>query len=479
MRAGQEVLYWAGGIAVLAAMAVEAWLSGSFVYGEGHASRPILAFVTVHLAAGAAYAVSVWSAAGGVPALSRRGILGVLGLALVTRAVFLFSSPILEDDFYRYQWDGATVLAGVNPYRYAPEQVRAAEPDAEDEALATLASLRRSSRAAGVTLERVNHPQYSTIYPPFSVGVFALAQWLSPWSLPCLRLVLLAFDLGTMLLVLSLLERLALPRALLAAYAWCPLVIKEVSSSAHGDAIPAFLVMATLAAALSGRPLLGAASLASAVMAKAYPLALVPIFFAWLARFGRRRLAAALLVFLAVSAAIGSGIGWPIPASHSGFLAYARDWRNNGGLFALSSALMGGGGARLFAAGAALAIVCRLSARVHRAREPAELARASFIAVLAVFCLSPSQFPWYYVWVVPFLCLFPNAPCVLLAALLSLYYVGFWIDYHVAGTVAYLAEPLRRGLLLVEHLPFFGLAAVWLLGLRRRRNDRSTRRVDG
>ena len=50
--------------------------------------------------------------------------------------------------------------------------------------------------------------------------------------------------------------------------------------------------------------------------------------------------------------------------------------------------------------------------------------RALFI-VAGLFMLSPTQFPWYYVWVLPFLTVRPMFSLLALNALLPFYYIRF------------------------------------------------------
>src|SRR5688572_25613020 len=44
----------------------------------------------------------------------------VLGFAILFRLTFLFASPALSNDLYRYLWDGRQTLAGMNPFSEAP-----------------------------------------------------------------------------------------------------------------------------------------------------------------------------------------------------------------------------------------------------------------------------------------------------------------------------------------------------------------------
>jgi hypothetical protein len=67
----------------------------------------------------------------------------------------------------------------------------------------------------------------------------------------------------------------------------------------------------------------------------------------------------------------------------------------------------------------------------------------------AFFLLSPTQFPWYYLWLVPFLALSPRASMLSLTATLPLYYLRFHFEYR--GNVA----PFDNGIVWLEFAPAF------------------------
>jgi hypothetical protein len=131
----------------------------------------------------------------------------ILVVGALIRALMLFSTPILEDDFYRYLWDGAVVARGFNPYKYAPQSIL----NGFDSSGPVPEVLRQLARDSGEIIRRINHPYLSTIYPPVAQAAFTLAHWLSPWSLTVWRLVLLGFDLATLGLLIAVLLTLKLP----------------------------------------------------------------------------------------------------------------------------------------------------------------------------------------------------------------------------------------------------------------------------
>jgi alpha-1,6-mannosyltransferase len=62
----------------------------------------------------------------------------------------------------------------------------------------------------------------------------------------------------------------------------------------------------------------------------------------------------------------------------------------------------------------------------NEAVTPDILIERILIIIAALFILSPTQFPWYYVWILPFLALSPRYSLLFLTPLLSLYYVRFY-----------------------------------------------------
>ena len=58
---------------------------------------------------------------------------------------------------------------------------------------------------------------------------------------------------------------------------------------------------------------------------------------------------------------------------------------------------------------------------------PAVISRRFLLVIAALFMLSPTQFPWYYLWMLPFLAITPRSSLILLTALLPLYYMRFFL----------------------------------------------------
>lgn len=223
--------------------------------------------------------------------------------AIVFRAIMIGSLPIQEVDLYRYLWDGTVACQGISPFQYRPASVLAAiDSPSRDTELNRLASLVESNTGIRETLERVHYADLPTVYPSTSQAVFALAYATTPTDASVdlrafvLKLWLLIFDLGTIALLIVCLRLLGKPVAWCILYAWCPLVLKEITNSGHLDIIAVFFTTLALTSlvhlgkssnktpAIKWAPsatawgMLTCVSLSLAVGAKLYPIVLTPLF---------------------------------------------------------------------------------------------------------------------------------------------------------------------------------------------------------
>ena len=368
------------------------------------------------------------------------------------------ATPILEDDLYHYLWDGAVVVAGHNPYAHAPRQIQEA---LEGQAVAP-ADLVVLGRASEVVLQRVNHPHLRTIYPPVAQATFALAYLVKPWSVTGWRVVLLCFDAATLVLLLRLLASLNRPLTWAAIYWWHPTVVQALFNGGHMDAMTLPFVVLALWLAVRWRPIGAMVSLALAAGAKLWPAVLLPVLLRGSAT-GRVRQIAAVCVFGVLALLLAAPIVSAGLANATGFQAYAQRWHNNQMHFWL---LFKGCEAALRAVridetyGQPIArwIVVGLMAGwlTFLARRPAagprDLARRAMLAVGGLYLLSPTQFPWYYCWIVPLLVASPWWPLLAYAAVLPLYHLHY-------------AYP---GVVVAEHLPVWCLIGYDLIVTRRR-----------
>ncbi len=459
------------GVVLIAIHLVLVPLSWKFDYDASPLTYPVVAFVALEMLAAGVYLTVLWL----IPRSRADGRLValVLGVGLVMRIATLYSTPILEDDFYRYLWDGAVVAAGNDPYRYSPAQVLAADGDSAAE-LSALSMLAQDSTPVA---QRINYPQLTTIYPPLTQGVFALGASIEAFSLTVWRLMMLLFEGGAVALLYLILRCLNRSPLWLAIYWWNPLVVKELVNSAHMDAILLPALAGVLLLMLLGKRVLASLFLALAAGVKLWPVLLLPIVLRPLIS-EPRKLAVTLLVFLT---AFSTTAWWVYrqAVGETGLAAYTLSWNMNDAFFLALHWAVGNvlevldyewlASASVTRA-LVVAIILWLGLWLNRrdAGDADQLCSRFMLLTAAVFLLSPAQFPWYYTWLVLFLVVAPNPALLLLTALLPLYYLRFYLDFRDQ------ARLFDYGIVWLEYLPvWLLLARQWWLHVRRGRAARA------
>jgi hypothetical protein len=443
-------------------------LSWEFEYDAPVLTYPIISFVALEMLAGGVYLTLLWL----IPrSRSERRLLAlVLGVGLTMRAVTMFSTPILEDDFYRYLWDGAVVAEGKDPYRYSPAQVLAADSAADS--ASELAALSMLSNTSTPVAQRINYPELTTVYPPLTQGVFALGASIEAFSLKVWRLILLLIEGATVVLLYLILRQLNRSPLWLAIYWWNPLAVKELVNSAHMDALLLPLLAGIVLLMLMRKGVLASLCLALAAGVKLWPALLLPTVLRPLVA-EPAKLVAALAVFLAAF----SGTAWWLfrqVGGETGLTSYFSNWNMNDAFFlalhwAVGNALelldydwlASGSVTRALVAATILWLGLWLNRRV--AVDPGELCSRFLVLTAVVFLLSPTQFPWYYTWLLPFLVVAPSPALLLLTALLPLYYLRFYLDFRDQTRL------FDHGIVWLEYLPvWLLLAREWWMPVHRR-----------
>lgn len=434
----------AGGVLFLAIVGL-ALLSPGFEWSRPAGSRPTPAACGLIALAGLAFVV-----------MARAVILGrglalvpMIAVGLALRLVMVGSIPIWEDDFYRYQWDGAAVSRGLDPYRVSPMLAADAAAPAGWQAL---------SQAEPELRDRVNHPQFRTLYPAVAQGAFAGAQALGGGVFG-LRFVILAAEAVGLFLLLILLGRNGLPLGWSALYWLNPLAVVSFINGVHFDALLIPLILGGLLAMTTRRSAIGSALIGLAAGVKLWPILLWPLAIRMAGRIGPARwiLGAGLaggIALASVAPIVLAGLG-----SDAGLVAYAETWTRNSAvhpvLFDVATAIVRAAGliqvmdpqrtvrVLLGMTGAIVALLLAVRA------EPGRL-NASRLLLLAclILALSPAQYPWYGAALLPLAALAGAWRTAGMAAVVSaIYYLRFVLDE--AGAVL-------TALVWVEHIALWG-----------------------
>jgi len=342
--------------------------------------------------------------------------------ALLARGIMLFGpgeTCYLSDDIYRYIWDGKQVANGINPYLHSPRAEEVTHLRDDD------------------IWPKINHPWLPTIYPPMAQNIFLVTYLIGGDGTFTFKVISALFELLTIMTLLLLLRWWRLPRAHILLYLFAPIVLIEFYQSAHLDilALP-FLVLALVSLARK-RAIWVGVFLGLAAMMKLYGLFFVPVLFFYLTGRDRWHFAVALtgtiLVCYAPYLVTGGG------AVLGSLGTYLGEWQFNGSVYWILKSLFGSAGARWFAAGLFVAWLGFVVAR----KVP--VSRKLFDSFAGYLILTPTFFPWYFVWLYPMLLkhrsaafLWLSGTCLLsYHVLIGQYSVGTWTPMVWLGVISY------------------------------------------
>ena len=367
----------------------------------------------------------------------------VLVTVLVLGAIGMLTRPLLEDDHFRYLWDGYITATTGKPFAHAPSHyfVDAAVPVVMQDAL-----------------NGINNPVIPTIYGPVLQALFALCYWIAPAALWPLKLVLL----GAQVAVVLLLRYAGVRPRWLMLLTLHPLLIKESAMSAHPDIlIGAALLAAVLAWRRQHEGL--AAILAATAVAMKFSAVAALLFFC-INRHGRLSARGCLAMLLTLGILYAPVL---LPAAGGGealaVAAFAGQWTFNPLLFKWVAAALGDAVARAACMGLFaltwLILAGQWIAKLRGAggkglNPPSPPLVGVFIAMLL---LSPVVNPWYWLWVLP-LAMLPFSPVAWVAASASLLAYSHVLAQVMAGSsIATYAVPLwATGLQSVAIVATFG-----------------------
>src|ERR1044071_3049314 len=316
----------------------------------------------------------------------------VLGLifAALFRLSIIFYPPYLSDDIYRYVWDGRVQATGINPYRYIPA----------DE---SLAALRDEKIYPYINRRDSTH----TIYPPVAQGSFLLITRFSE-SVTWMKAAMVGFEAVTVWALIQLLVSFGFARQRVLIYAWHPLVVWEFAGSGHVDALAIAFIALALLVHRKRRETLTGFLLACATCVKLFPAVLFPAFYT--RRSWKMPLAFVTTILLAYLPYLSVG-----PVAVLGSLPGYASERGmvSGEQFFLLTVVR-----RLFSANVpssayvifAVAVLGVLSVWLMREQGSDDLRylRNSLLLACVLMLLFAPHFPWYFTWLIPFLCFIPS-----------------------------------------------------------------------
>jgi Glycosyltransferase family 87 len=395
-----------------------------------------IAFIVLALAAGIVYLIALYGF-DHTQASRATFILLIFG-AIVFRATLWPMLPTLSDDLQRYRWDAKVQANGWNPYAVAPSDPR-------------LASLRDHE------WQIMPGKEVPAIYPPATELLYRWAWKLFPGTI-AFKAPFAAADVLVMLLLVWIFRREKDRVFRVAVYAWNPLVIVEFAGSGHNDVLAVLGIVGGLAL-IRKRPALASVPIALGAMAKLFPAVLLPV---WIRRAGWPEKRAGWWAALLAGAACVL-LTLPYWPAHETFLAsfayYEATWKNyHASLYTVVDWLTGGG--TRFPATVSTSVIWGLAFWLGWKR--AEPTHAAYLLIGTSLILWPNGYSWYFTWIVPLLCFFPNPAWLMLTVLQFLSY-NVLIGYGILGQFHF--DPFMQWLV---YTPFYALLIGDYLFYRRR-----------
>lgn len=354
-----------------------------------HVGEP--SFIIPLVVAGVAYLLAIRELFSTGP-FPKRVIVFGLALAALWHFEFLRMPPGLDDDIHRYLWDGRVQRLGYNPYLLVPS----------DPALAGLHTSETRT---------LNNPEVPSPYPP-GAQLFFRAVTAIHESIFALKVAFVICDLAIVFVLLDVLRRTGYGQHWVLAYAWHPLLATEVAGSGHVDILGVLLLLVSAAALVRRWRAVAAAAFGLAVAMKLLPIVLLPLY--WKRVRLRDGVLAAVVFGLLYVPFLNHG---HIPFGSLG--AYVQRFRFNDPVFATLERVT----TPQVAAG--LAVLVGLLTAMWMRRKYAESSSNAFAWPMAASLLcAPVVYPWYMLWLLPFLRSTSTLPIVIwTVSIIPTYYV--------------------------------------------------------
>jgi alpha-1,6-mannosyltransferase len=305
------------------------------------------------------------------PKFARGVVLVCLALSVLWPVPFLLIPAGPRDDLHRYVWDGRLQRLGYNPYTAIP-----ADP--------ALADLHTSET------RELNNPDLPSPYPA-GAQLFFRAVTAIYESTFAFKVALLGCDLAIILVLFDVLRRIGREEHWVLAYAWNPLLATEVAGGGHIDMLGVLRLLVSAAVLTRRSRAMAAVALGLAVAVKFLPFVLAPLY--WRRLRIRDALLAAFVVGLLYVPLLERG---RIPAGSLG--TYVQRFRFNDPIFATVERVVNR------RAAAVLAVLLGLVTALWLRRKQQACCWDAWVWPMAASLAgTPALYPWYLLWLLPFL----------------------------------------------------------------------------
>jgi alpha-1,6-mannosyltransferase len=331
------------------------------------------------------------------PIFPRRVVVIGLVLAAAWNIAFLRVPSSADDDIHRYVWDGRLQRLGYNPYLVVPS-------DPAAQALHTPET------------RNLNNPDLPSPYPPGAELFFRVVTALQE-STFALKVAFVICEFAIVLVLLDVLRRTGQGAHLVLAFAWNPLLAIEVAGSGHIDIVGALLLVVSAAALVRRWRATAAIALGLAIAVKFLPVVLLPLYWKRV-RIRDAALAAAVAALLYLPF-LNHG---RIPIGSLG--TYVQSFRFNGPVFAALDRVA----PPQLLVGLAVLVGLVTATWLRRRSEAPERSLDIFAWPMAASLLcAPVVFPWYLLWLLPFL----TSASTLLIIIWTVSIIPVYVQWHL------------------------------------------------
>jgi hypothetical protein len=287
------------------------------------------------------------------------------------RIPFLMMPPGPDDDIHRYLWDGRVQRLGYNPYDVIPS----------DPALAAL----HTPETRGL-----NNPEVPSPYPAGAQLFFRTVTAIHE-SIFAFKIAFVVCDFAIVLLLLDILRRNGEAEHWVLAYAWHPILAINVVGSGHVDILGVLLLLVSAAALGRRWRMIAAIAFGLAVAVKFLPIVLAPLY--WRRVRIRNAFVAALTFILLYVPFLN---GWRLPIGSLGI--FVQRFRFNDPVFATLERVASP------VIGAAIALIVGLITAAWLRTKPLAFSSDKYAWPMAAsLACAPVVYPWYLLWLLPFL----------------------------------------------------------------------------
>lgn len=353
--------------------------------------------------------------------LEMRYLYFLLAIFFVARIIFLFSPPLGSNDVYRYLWDGKVFCAGVNPYKFSPNDSQ-------------LHELQSEKLPSEVTFKHLK-----TIYFPAAQVFFLTAYKISGEEIWGTKILILISEILLLLAALKFLPDKRKKFTLL--YFAAPLTLIQFAVDAHLDAFGFVFMVLSVFLFEKKKYKISLALLAFAVLIKPAAAVIFPIYLFYVEGWKVKIINASIFI----SVVAGSFFPFTIDANpFESLFLFAERWVFNGAVYSLINIFIGDYLTARIICGVIFAAIYAL---IFFSKF--ELREKIFYSMLILLLCSPIVHPWYVGWLAALLILNSMRSGIVFVALASLTSITV---YNFETAKVWKEYPV---VLMIEYIPVF------------------------